>query len=212
MNRGKFIVFEGLDGCGKTSQLTHLVQKLSDLCTTRHIIETREPGDSLPGMLCRGVLKRTVVIEQETEALLYAADRYEHIVKEVLPHLERGDHVICDRYYFSNFAYQTLTCDLEHLLGYNRRPMELCKPDVTLFIDVSPEECERRRGKNRASEELYEKVEKARVIRENYFAAFDRLKDTERVEVIDGHGTFEETAEKIMHLLTETVFTKEDLQ
>lgn len=212
MNRGKFIVFEGLDGCGKTSQLTHLVQKLSDLCATRHIIETREPGDSLPGMLCRGVSKRTVVIEQETEALLYAADRYEHIVKEVLPHLERGDHVICDRYYFSNFAYQTLTCDLEHLLGYNRRPMELCKPDVTLFIDVSPEECERRRGKNRASEELYEKVEKARVIRENYFAAFDRLKDTERVEVIDGHGTFEETAEKIMQLLTETVFTKEDLQ
>lgn len=212
MNRGKLIVFEGLDGCGKTSQLSHLVQRLSDLCTTRHIIETREPGDSLPGMLCRGVSKRTVVIEQETEALLYAADRYEHITKEVLPQLEQGNHVICDRYYFSNFAYQTLTCDLENLLGYNKRPMELCKPDVTLYIDVTPEECERRRGKNRAAEELYEKVEKARVIRENYFAAFARLKDTERIEIIDGSGSFEDTAEKIWTLLTETVFTKDDLQ
>lgn len=209
--RGKFIVFEGLDGCGKTTLMNLLQERLSDLCRMRRSFDTREPSDHLPGMICRGVSKRTVFVEPETEALLYAADRFEHVTKEILPQLEQGNHVLCDRYYFSSFAYQMLSCRLDDLLAYNRRVMELAKADVTIYIDVSPEECERRRSLHRAVEELYEKVEQARLIRENYFTAFERLKEVERVEVIDGSGSLDETFEAVWQRLTETVFKDGDL-
>ena len=209
--RGKFIVFEGLDGCGKTTLMQLVQQRLSEVCRTRRVFDTREPSDHLPGMICRGVSKRTIVLDPEAEALMYAADRFEHVTKEILPQLEMGNHVLCDRYYFSSFAYQTLANRLDDLLAYNRRVMELARADAVLYIDVSPEECERRRTLHRAAEELYEKVEQARLIRENYFAAFERLKETERIEIIDGSGSLDETFELVWKRLTETVFTDDDL-
>ena len=209
--RGKFIVFEGLDGCGKTTLMNLVQQRLSEVCKERRVFDTREPSDHLPGMICRGVSKRTIVLDPESEALMYASDRFEHVTKEILPQLELGNHVLCDRYYFSSFAYQTLSNRLDDLLAYNRRVMELAKADAVLYIDVSPEECERRRTLHRAAEELYEKVEQARLIRDNYFAAFERLKGTERIEIIDGSGSLEETFELVWKSLVDAVFEDGDL-
>lgn len=210
--RGKFIVFEGLDGCGKTTQLKLLQDRLSTVCREHKCFETREPSDSVPGLICRGVSKQSIFVEPETEALLYAADRSEHVLNEILPQLDKGNHVLCDRYYFSNFAYQTLSSDIENLMAYNKMVMEMLKADVTIFIDVAPEECERRRSLKRATKEMYEKVEQARIIRENYLAAFERLKETERVEIISGSGGISQVFEAIWLRLVKTVFEEEDLQ
>ncbi|MCI8554393.1 MAG: dTMP kinase [Clostridiales bacterium] len=211
LEKGKFIVFEGLDGCGKTTQLKLLQERMSTICRERKCFETREPSDSVPGLICRGISKESIFVEPETEALLYAADRNEHVLKELLPQLNRGNHVLCDRYYFSNFAYQTLSSDMERLLAYNQPAMERLRADVTIFIDVSPEECEKRRSLKRASKELYEKVEQAKIIRENYFAAFERLKDSERVEVINGEGSVSQIFENIWLRLVKDVFDQDDL-
>lgn len=209
--KGKFIVFEGLDGCGKTTQLKLLSERLSTICREHRCFETREPSDSVPGLICRGVSKQSIFVDTETEALLYAADRNEHVIKEILPQLEQGNHVLCDRYYFSNLAYQALSCNLDDLMAYNKRVINLLKADMTIFIDVSPEECEQRRSLKRATKEMYEKIEQAKIIRENYLSVFDLLKESERVEIVSGNGSISQTFENIWLRLVKKVFQEGDL-
>ncbi|MDR1754009.1 MAG: dTMP kinase [Eubacterium sp.] len=212
---GKFIVFEGLDGCGKSTQLENLRKRLSTLCKPagkRKVFITREPSDSVPGLICRGISKKNIDVQHETETLLFAADRYEHIVSEILPQVRAGNHVICDRFYLSNFAYQSLETDFDTILQYNLAAIELITPDITVFIDVHPEECERRRSIERAVEEKYENVERAKVIRERYILAIEFLKDrSKEVLFINGEGDPDQIFEDLWsNELSQRVFTKDD--
>jgi len=213
-NKGKFIVFEGLDGCGKSTQLENLRKRLSTLCRPagkRKVFSTREPSDSVPGLICRGISKKTIFVQHETESLLYAADRYEHVVSELLPQLNAGNHVLCDRFYMSNFAYQSPNTDLETLIQYNLASMELIKPDITVFFDVSPEECERRRAAERATEEKYENVEFAKIVRENYIKAIEYLRSTNHeILIINGVGDSEQIFEALWIELSQRLFSMED--
>ena len=212
--RGKFIAFEGLDGCGKSTQLDNLRRRISTLCkpaATRKVFTTREPSDSVPGLICRGISKGKIMVQQQTEALLYAADRYEHIQTEILPQLAAGNHVLCDRFYLSNFAYQTESIDMATILEYNRASLDLLIPDVIIFIDVSAEECERRRSIERATEEKYENVERAKEIRKRYMDAIEFLKDyNKEVLIIDGMGDSEQIFEDLWIELSQKLFTKQD--
>jgi len=212
---GKFVVFEGLDGCGKSTQLENLRKRLSTLCKPagqRKVYATREPSDSVPGLICRGVSKQTINVQHETEALLFAADRYEHIVSEILPQIRAGNHVLCDRFYLSNFAYQSIETDINTILQYNLASMELITPDVTVFIDVPPEECERRRAAERATEEKYENVARAKLIREQYIASIEFLKDRNKeVLFINGLGDPEQVFEDLWsNELNQRIFSKDD--
>ncbi|MDR2524709.1 MAG: dTMP kinase [Oscillospiraceae bacterium] len=212
-NSGKFIVFEGLDGCGKTTQLEFLRERLASMCRparVRKVFITREPSDSVPGLICRGISKKTIFVNRETEALLFAADRCEHLQNEVLPQLGRGNHVLCDRYYFSNFAYQSPETPMDTLLQYNAAPMELLRADMTIFIDVPPEECERRRAAERATEEKWDNVERAKGIREQYMAAFERLRETETVLVVNGMGDPKDIFESCWVKLNRMLLSEED--
>lgn len=211
--RGKFIVFEGLDGCGKSTQLENLRKRLSTLCKpaqTRKVFVTREPSDSVPGLICRGISKKSIFVQSETEALLYAADRYEHIRMEILPQLEVGNHVLCDRYYFSNFAYQSTFSSFDNLLAYNKVSINLLQADATIFINVSPEECERRRAIERATEEKYENIEGAKIIMEQYEKSFNLLREQENVLTVDGMGDSEQIFEDLWIELSQSVFCKDD--
>jgi len=216
MNRkGKFIVFEGLDGSGKSTQLESLRKQLRALCAPagkRKVFVTREPSDSVPGSICRGIGKRSVLVQPETEALLYAADRYEHVKMEILPPLLAGNYVICDRYYFSNYAYQSTDSNLTDLLAYNKAAMDLLRADATIFIDVSPEECEKRRAIERATEEKYENVEFARMVKEQYFKAFELLKAQENILIVDGTGSPGEIFDDLWAVLRHTIFNEDDYQ
>jgi dTMP kinase len=186
-----FIVFEGVDGCGKTTQLEYLRQKLIE--NGKEVFVTYEPSDSIPGLICRGIIKNKISAQNETEALLFAADRYEHITAEILPQLQNGKCVLCDRFYLSNFAYQSHKTDMNTLLQYNMKSMKLIRPDITLFLDVSPLECKKRRNAGRTVTDRHD--ERTETVYRQYMAAIEFLK--ENVLILDGMGSCEEVAERI---------------
>ena len=155
MTKGTFIVLEGIDGCGKTTQLQALREWLPFsglLPPSARLIVTREPGGTALGQALRELLLRhfpaTVQPAPTTELLLYAADRAQHVAEVIRPALDAGHWVLCDRFTGSTAAYQGYgrglnlgaIQDLEAIAtGY-------LEPDLTLWLDVSLAESFRRRG------------------------------------------------------------------
>ena len=170
--RGKFIVFEGLDGCGKTTQMFYLKKKLLERGIKCR--EEREPSGGIIGLLTRGAIMKKMTFSEETMAHLFAADRYEHVVNDILPELERGIHVLCDRFVFSSLAFQGLSSPMEKILTYNQAALDILTPDLTLFIDVPPAVCLRRLTDERVHLELYEGDE-TEALRDSFKRAFALL-------------------------------------
>ena len=191
MGKGRFIVFEGLDGSGKTTAIENLVPFLNDAYVTR------EPSDGHVGKLIRQALTKQITLHPETFALLFAADRYEHIQNEILPMLEAGRDVLCDRYYFSNLAYQGDVVDAEKILDFNSLATDRIRPDYVFYVDTPPQECLRRIQKGRESTELFEKLDKLTNVHALYKKAFERLADRENVICVDGTQTPQEIVEEI---------------
>jgi dTMP kinase len=140
------------------------------------------------------VLRNEITMTEEAVSLLFAADRIEHIKNELLPALDGGRHVVCDRYYLSNIAYQSLAADMRTIIGINElTSMKLLRPDITLFLDTPPETCMDRIEKHRDSKELYEDAEKLTKIRANFLAAIEILKKSEKIVCIDANGGIDNT-------------------
>lgn len=139
--RGKFITFEGCDGCGKSTQLKMLSEYLTETGTP-HIF-TREPGGGKISEAIREILLngKNAEMTDECEALLYAAARAQHLNDRVEPALREGKLVICDRYVDSSLAYQAYARGLgvDFVGKINAFALEKYLPDLTLFIDLSPE-------------------------------------------------------------------------
>jgi dTMP kinase len=138
--RGTFIVFEGGDGAGKSTQVRRLTEYLRDRGLSP--VVTREPGATALGGQVRSVLlDRSSNITSRAEALLYAADRADHVEKVICPALERGDVVISDRYIDSTLAYQGAGRDLavDDLARISRWATDGLVPDLTVLLDVAPE-------------------------------------------------------------------------
>lgn len=140
--RGKFITFEGCDGCGKSTQLKMLSKYLEERGIP-HIF-TREPGGGKISEAIRNILLngKNSEMTDECEALLYAAARMQHLADRVEPALAAGKLVVCDRYVDSSLAYQAYARGLskEFVAGINAKALETYAPDVTIFIDLTPEE------------------------------------------------------------------------
>lgn len=139
--RGLFIVLEGGDGAGKTTQAERLVTWLSQ-DHGREVVRTFEPGDSVVGKQIRGLLLDPVwgEIDPRAEALLYAADKAQHLFAVVRPALERGAVVISDRYVDSMLAYQGAgrVLDAAEVAEIARWATEDLRPDLTVLLDVDP--------------------------------------------------------------------------
>ena len=151
--RGKFIVIEGIDGCGKTTQIDEISKWLPNsglMEKNATLVKTREPGGSLLGKKLRNLIldnNKNNKPSSLTELLLYSADRAEHVSKIIKPALEKKNWVISDRFSDSTLAYQ----------GYGRKiNLEIIKnlesivcqgeyPDITFFLEISPEESISRR-------------------------------------------------------------------
>ncbi len=151
--KGVFIVLEGIDGCGKTTQINHLsswLPKSGLMPTSASLHITREPGGTHLGKYLRDLLLHSNgkdSPEAITELLLYAADRAHHISKLIQPSLEKGDWVISDRFTGSTLAYQGFGrgLDVNIIKNLEKIATQGIKPDLTFLINLSIKESQNRR-------------------------------------------------------------------
>lgn len=141
MVRGKFITFEGCEGSGKSTQL----RLLSEYLNVHNIpfIMTREPGGSPIAEQIRGIILdgKNMEMCDECEAHLYAAARMQHLKDTVIPALEEGKLVICDRYIDSSLAYQgeARGLGMEYIASINKLALDKYSPDLTVFLNIPPD-------------------------------------------------------------------------
>lgn len=192
MKLKSFIVFEGLDGAGTTTQLRRLAAYYQR--TGRDAFITFEPTDNPIGRLVRSVLQKRVVTTPEALALLYAADREDHLYNPeygLVRKAEAGTVVVSDRYYYSSLAYQGVECDLGFVKSINSFP----SPEVLIFIDTPVDVCLERLDRRGSEKELFEKASYLEKVRKNYLALFSSMKDETNLFTIDGRGS-EDSVEK----------------
>ncbi|MCJ8282850.1 MAG: dTMP kinase [Rivularia sp. ALOHA_DT_140] len=171
--KGKLIVFEGVEGCGKTTQMQLCYQWLQDLNIPA--IATREPGGTQLGMHLRSLLLENStdrIISATTELLLYAADRSQHVEQELIPNLKAGKIILCDRYIDSTVAYQGYGRNLDMNLIYQLNSIATSglKSDLTLWLDLDVEQGMARKQKSgeKADRIEQEKIEFHRRVQKGY--------------------------------------------
>ena len=202
--KGKFIVFEGIDGSGKGTQIALLLEKLKKQHIPTH--STFEPTDGPIGSLIRNILRKRVTADEQSIAALFLADRLDHIHNEVngmLKLLEAGRWIICDRYYFSTYAYHSTHVDMDWLIEANALAADKMRPDLVLYIDLSPEEALDRISKGRTNFDLFENKERLELVSDNYNEAFQKLADKETIVKIKGNDSPEHIHNKIWTTLLE---------
>lgn len=207
MERGKFIVFEGIDGSGKSTQIGLLKEALKKRGIPCRA--TLEPTFGMVGSVLHDILSGKVLADPKVTASLFVADRLDHILNQtdgVLKSIESGETVICDRYYFSSYAYQSVEVPRDWVISANRMAAETLRPDATIFIDISADTAMDRISKNRENTELYETKERLSAVREGYFSAFEMMKNEEKVFVVDGNRSIDEIAEEIQKIVFDKIF------
>jgi dTMP kinase len=185
---GRFLVLEGIDGSGKSTQMQRIHKRLIEKGILA--VSTFEPTDGPVGSLIRKMLSGSVETDQLTIASLFAADRTDHLLNRangVKAMVDQGQVVLCDRYYFSSYAYHAQYMDMDWVIQANALNAKILRPTATLFIDVDPDICLERIRANRDSLDMYEKIDILKRVRDNYFLAFERLKDQEKVIIVDGN-------------------------
>ncbi len=201
--KGKLVTFEGCDGVGKSTQ----VRLLKEYLTKNRIdfIMTREPGgctvsDKIRNIILYGKDDHMTAV---TEAYLYATARVQLVDEVILPALEQGKLVVCDRYYHSSFAYQQAARGLptELIYNLNRYAIENCRPDLTVFLDLSPEAAFARKG----GAEQGDRMERMGLSFHNkvYESFCEMTKKDDRMVSVVPNGTKDETHSKIIRLLQE---------
>lgn len=197
------IVLEGLDGAGTTTQARRLVEALVARGDRAHL--TREPSDGPIGVLIREMLtgKHAIAgqsISQGTFGLLFAADRLDHLQREVEPQIASGATVVSDRWYHSSLAYQGTGADRDWIATLNARAR---RPDLTLFLKVRPEIAAQRRLAAGRTEELFEAVEMQREVDAGYHATLTELiASGERIEVLDGEQAQDDVFAAVLRAVT----------
>lgn len=200
--RGKFITFEGCDGCGKSTQLRMLSEYLEKQGIA-HVF-TREPGGGKISEEIRQILLdgKNAEMTDECEALLYAAARVQHLADRVEPALKEGKLVVCDRYVDSSLAYQGYARGLgvDFVTKINAYALENYLPDVTVFIDLSPMDAfERKHG---ADEN--DRLEQAGMsFHKKVYEGYKNLakENPNRFAVLDGRKTPDEVFADVLKLL-----------
>lgn len=204
-----FITFEGIEGCGKTTQAKLLIEKLHGLNIP--VTLTREPGGTRIGDQIRKILlhPENTDLAPLAELLLYEASRAQHVQQVIIPKLQNGVHVICDRYGDASIAYQGVGRNLTVPLvrDANRLATGGLQPDLTLLIDVDPEAgLLRARARNlrfafALEEGRFEEEDIIfhRKVREGYLQLAKEAPD--RILMIDGNAGIEEVSQQIEEIV-----------
>ena len=200
--KGFFITFEGIDGSGKSTQIRKLAKFLED--NGFDIIITREPGGSVGGEEIRNLLLQGAVDRwsAETEILLFTAARRDHLERIILPALQGGKIVICDRFTDSTRMYQGMRGPkLRELVDKLTKEVINCDPDLTIIIDIDPEiSLERAKSRNTAEERFEDfGVDLQKKMRRGFLDLSREF--SSRMEVVNGQQSVDELAKEIASLV-----------
>lgn len=201
--KGKFIVFEGIDGAGKTTQIELLRCRLEK--EGRSICCTAEPTDSDTGRMLRAALggqDRRTACEM---AALFTLDRIYHNVhpeRGIRALLESGTDVICDRYYYSSLAYQGSLTDAAWVREMNLNCPEILRPDLCIFLDLTPEESLARIHCGRESTEIYENYETLQAVRNCFLEVLTSLRGRDNIAIVNAARGIDEIHEDILRIVT----------
>ena len=205
MADGKFIVLEGIDGSGTTTQSARAAEWLRRQGLS--VVETFEPTDGLIGKVIRQALSCSwpgcegEELAPELFALLFATDRLDHVNGKIIPALGRGEWVVSDRCYLSSFAYQSLGCDLDWVRALNRHVRHA---DLTLLLDLEAQTAYERFAGERPARDVFETVEKMSAIRENYLKIADILRaEGDGIVTVDASPPAGEVAATLQAALSE---------
>jgi dTMP kinase len=201
--RGRFVVLEGIDGSGTTTQAARLVEALR--AAGHAVVGTREPSDGPIGVLLRQALTRRLTgISDRMLALLFAADRLDHLASVVEPALAAGKVVVSDRYVLSSLAYQGMRLPLAWVEALNAaaRPA-----DLTLYLHVDPRTAARRRAGRGGPVELFDADAVQRAVARAYARVARKHARAQRVVQLDGTGTPDEVAQAVLRR-TEAVLSR----
>ena len=197
MNR--FIVLEGLDGAGKSTQLRLLADYLRE--KGEDVYVDVEPTTKETGKLIRRVLSGELPSSPWATAALFLADRVNQCAAPetgLRARLARGQTVLLDRYYYSTFAYQGYETDLDWTVDIHYRCPELLRPDLVLFLTMPVKKCMERILEHRGTAtEIYETEERLQKVSDQFDEVFARLMDRENVVYIDADGTVDEVFARI---------------
>lgn len=199
---GRLVVLEGLDGSGTTTQVAEVAARLR--AAGRDVHATREPSDGPIGRLIREALAQGLRLPSggpptaPTMALLFAADRVDHLAREVEPALARGALVLSDRYLLSSLAYQGEDDELAWVTTLNGRARQ---PDLTILLDVEPEVAATRRAHAGRPDELYDRLETQRRVAIAYRTLARRPSLAGPVEVLDGAQAPEQVTAQVIALI-----------
>jgi len=204
--KGVFIAFEGPDGSGKSTMIKMVAKHLQDMKID--FIETREPGGTKIGENIRRILldNRNKGMFPETEALLYAASRGQHLMEKILPAIEEGKIVLCDRFLLSSLAYQGVGRDLgiEKVMMINDFAIKGTRPHLTLFFHVDPTTTLLRKTNKRGGDRLEREGESFhKKVYEGYMKLIQTYSDN--IRIVDATKSrvevFEETKNYIDNFL-----------
>lgn len=190
-HKGKFIVVEGLDGSGKSRQIELLVNFLKS--KGKDVILTKEPTeDSKAGQKIKRILRKEEALEPLELQKLFVEDRKEHLEKKVIPALEEGKFVVSSRYFFSTIAYGGAEgLDVNMLCGMNK---DFLLPDLTIIVEVLPENCIKRIEDRGEPKEFFEEIRKL----EKVSSIYRKFKDMfSNIAVVNGEALVEDVFEVI---------------
>ncbi|AZV40777.1 dTMP kinase [Peribacillus asahii] len=211
MNRGAFITLEGPEGAGKTTILQLLGAALEK--EGHRVVVTREPGGIPIAEQIREVIlnKENTAMDSRTEALLYAAARRQHLVERIIPALEQGMIVLCDRFIDSSLAYQghARGLEIEEIYSINTFAIADVMPDITLYFDIEPDEGLKRIQANNHREVNrldLETIDFHKKVREGYQLVMNRWK--ERFVLIDASQSLEFVFEQAKQSIVEFLHKK----
>ena len=195
--RGFFITFEGIDGCGKSTQIDFLTKYFTKM--KKPVVKTEEPGGTAGSNEIRKILLRENNFQWsvETEALLFMAARNDHVEKVIKPSINDNKIVICDRFMDSTLVYQGMRSSRAKQLSLNLFELIAINPDITFLIDMEPEIALKRALSRSTKEDRFENygISFQRELRKNFLDIAHKHSD--RIRIIDGNQTPEVVAAQI---------------
>ena len=208
MSNGKFIVFEGIDGAGKSTQVNLLTEKLVSL--GYDVVLTAEPTTLPSGKALRQALSGKDKKSECEMATMFVLDRIAHnIDKEsgIVPLCEQGKIVISDRYYYSTLAYQGHSTDYEWVKKMNLSCPDIKHPDLCIYLDLLPEQSLARIKARNEEVEIYENLEKLTKVRNTFLSVIEDLKnDGEKIFVVNADRSIEDISDEIFDIVHKNLF------